>query len=118
MKHEKINATIPADLDPTTVTMEKALELIEGGDKTIIDSGNVYDPAARDGNAIVSPDAAMEIMDSTVENEDFKMGESTQKSIECGLVPHLMFGRNEAPLHHFHNTFRAALNLPPLEQVS
>ena len=26
-------------------------------------------------------------------------------------------GRNEPALHHYHNTFREALNLPPLERV-
>ncbi len=114
----------PTGADPThSVTKmshyfsAEALGLIEGGEKTVIGRGNVYDMSARNGNAIVSPEAAMEILDSTVEQEDFQMGESTQRTIESGLVPHLIFGRNEAPLHHFHNTFRAALDLPPLEQV-
>ena len=45
------------------------------------------------------------------------MGEKAQQSAESGLLTHLLFGRNEPALHHYHNTFREALNLPPLERV-
>ena len=45
------------------------------------------------------------------------MGETTQKSAETGIVKEFIFGRNEPALHHYHNTFREALNLPPLEKV-
>jgi hypothetical protein len=31
---------------------------------------------------------------------------------------YLTFGRNEPALHHDHNTYRAALGLPPLETIS
>lgn len=95
---------------------EDALAAIESGSKTVIDERNTYDPGARDGNAIISPQAAMEVLNSTVENEDFRMAEAAQRTAESGLVPHFIFGRNEAPLHHFHDTFRAALGMPPLEQ--
>ena len=56
----------------------------------------------------------MEIIDSTLENGDYRMGETTQQTAESGLLEHIVFGRNEAPLQHFHNTFRAALDMPPL----
>ncbi len=94
-----------------------ALEQIDGGEKTVIGAANVYDPAARDGNAILAPDAAMEVTYSTVENEDFRMGESTQRSVQSGSLDYVVFGRNEPALHHFHNTFRAALGMSPLEEV-
>jgi len=45
---------------------EDALDLIASGEKTVIDERNVYDKAARDGNAIISPQAAMEILNTTV----------------------------------------------------
>jgi len=95
----------------------KALAQIADGTKTVIAADNVYDPAARDGNAIIAPEASMEIVNSTVENEDYRMGESTQRNIESGLIEHLVFGRNEPALHHYHNTFRAALGMEPLEQL-
>ena len=94
---------------------EAALGMIAGGEKTVIGATDVYDPAARDGNAILAPEAAMEVTYSTVENEDYRMGESTQRSLESGLLDYVVFGRNEPALHHFHNTFRAALDLGPLE---
>ena len=45
------------------------------------------------------------------------MGEHQQRSAESGLITHSILGRNEAPLHHFHNSFRAALGMLPLEKV-
>lgn len=96
---------------------QEAIDLIESGTKTVIDGSNVYDAKARDGNAIISPDAAMEILDSTVEHEDFQMAESTQRNAEAGLLDTVIFGRNEQPLHHFHQTFREALGLPPLDSA-
>ncbi len=95
----------------------EALSLIESGEKTVIAGHNAYDENSRDGNAIVSPAAAMEIANSTVEEQDFRMGEAAQRTAESGLLPVFIFGRNEAPLHHFHNTYRAALGLPPLARV-
>jgi len=84
----------------------------------VIEGGNVYDPNARDGNGIVSPAAAMEISNSTLEREDDARAEATQKNVEAGLVPHLIFGRNEVPLHHFHRNFRAELGLSPMARVN
>ena len=45
------------------------------------------------------------------------MGETTQQTAESGVLEHLVFGRNEPALHHYHNTFREALNLAPLERI-
>ncbi len=94
-----------------------ALDLISSGEKTVIDASNTYDRKARDSNAIVSPEAAMEIIDSTVEQEDFKMAEESQISADSGLVENFIFGRNEAPLHHFHSSFRSELGLSPLKEL-
>ncbi len=49
--------------------------------------------------------------------EDYAVCESTQRALAAGLQDHLLFGRNEPPLHHYHQTFRAALGMPPLECV-
>ncbi len=95
-----------------------ALEQVASGSKTVIDASNVYDLSARDGNAIVAVEAAMEILDSTVEHEDFHMAELTQAGVASGAVEQLVFGRNEAPLQHFHDTFRAALGQPPLPRLA
>lgn len=45
------------------------------------------------------------------------MGEKAQQSAKSGLLTYLLFGRNEPALHHYHKTFREALNLPPLERM-
>ena len=62
--------------------------------------------------------ATAEVFDSTIEQEDYAMGEGTQRAVESGALPYLIFGRNEPALHHFHNTYRAALGQPPLEEYT
>lgn len=79
-----------------------------------VTADNIYDPDARAG-ALPDVEGAAAIFDSTVEHEDYWMGETTQQSIRTGLIDHLIFGRNEPALHHFHTTFREELGLPPME---
>ena len=59
--------------------------------------------------------ATVELFVSTVEHEDYVMGEKTQAAANSGKVDYFLFGRNEPALHHFHNNYRSALGLPPLE---
>lgn len=98
-------------------TSRAAIEAIENQQGSVIDETNVYSPEARDGTAIFSHKAGMEVFVSTVEHEDYAMGVMAQKAAESGRLEHLVFGRNEPALHHFHNTFRAELGMPPLEQI-
>ena len=59
--------------------------------------------------------ASLEVFDSTIEQEDFLMGEQQQRAAENGTLDHVIFGRNEPALHHYHRSFRDALGLSPLE---
>tara|TARA_R110000824_G_scaffold152391_1_gene323586 strand:- start:1505 stop:2734 length:1230 start_codon:yes stop_codon:yes gene_type:complete len=77
--------------------------------ETVYDSDRLGKP--------LTPDAVLEVFSSTVEEEDYVMGEHQQKTAQSGLLSHSLFGRNEAPLHHFHNSFRSALGMAPLERV-
>jgi phenylpropionate dioxygenase-like ring-hydroxylating dioxygenase large terminal subunit len=61
-------------------------------------------------------DTQLEIIASTLEAEDYYMGEKSQKAAESGKVEYFMFGRNEPALHHFHGQYRDALGLSPLEE--
>ena len=45
------------------------------------------------------------------------MGEMQQRAAESGQLKHVILGRNEPALHHFHRNDREALNQPPLEPV-
>jgi phenylpropionate dioxygenase-like ring-hydroxylating dioxygenase large terminal subunit len=76
-------------------------------------AANAYDVDARHGSDAVAPEATMEVFRSTIEAEDYAMGASTQRALQSGLLDSLLFGRNEAPLHHFHRCFSDALGLPP-----
>jgi hypothetical protein len=60
---------------------------------------------------------ALEVFKSTVENEDYAMGEMQQRAAESGLLKEIIFGRNEPALHHFHNNYREALGQPLLQRL-
>ena len=49
-----------------------------------------------------------------IRDEDYVAGASQQRSAASGALPHVVFGRNEPALHHYHNTYRAALGEAPL----
>lgn len=51
-----------------------------------------------------------------IRDEDYAICETTQKAMQAGLQEYVIFGRNEPPLHHYHNTYRKVLGLPPLEE--
>jgi hypothetical protein len=52
-----------------------------------------------------------------VRDEDYKVAESCQRGAEAGLQESVLFGRNEPALHHYHNTYRAALGMEPLPLI-
>ena len=76
---------------------------------------DVYNPDARDGGPRL--EGSLEVFSSTIENEDYEMGEMQQRAAENGQLKEIMFGRNEPALHHFHTNYREALGQPSLEPV-
>ena len=64
-----------------------------------------------------TPANPFEEFSAVVRDEDYVVAAQTQKTAESGLQEYLLFGRNEPPLHHYHNTFRAALGMTPLQSV-
>ncbi|NQY97587.1 MAG: aromatic ring-hydroxylating dioxygenase subunit alpha [Henriciella sp.] len=69
--------------------------------------------------AVRSPsiEGALEVFTSTIEHEDYVMGEYQQQAAESNLAGEALFGRNEPVLHHFHRSYREALGLPHFETV-
>lgn len=90
----------------------EAMALAE--EQATISADEVYNTDRRQ-NAAPSLAASLEVFRSTIEHEDYLMGEMQQRSAENGLLKEVIFGRNEPALHHFHNSYREALNQPPLE---
>ena len=82
---------------------------------TTLKADNVYsaDPTARMEFDVT---AAIELLVSTVEHEDYAAAVKTQIAASSGRLAHFLFGRNEPALHHFHNNYRAVLGDPPLEE--
>jgi phenylpropionate dioxygenase-like ring-hydroxylating dioxygenase large terminal subunit len=52
-----------------------------------------------------------------IRDEDYAVASLSQRSADSGLQEWFLFGRNEPTLHHYHNTYRKVLGLPPLEPV-
>jgi phenylpropionate dioxygenase-like ring-hydroxylating dioxygenase large terminal subunit len=50
-----------------------------------------------------------------IRDEDYAMGASQQATANARSLEHVMFGRNEPALHHYHNTYRSKLGLEPLQ---
>jgi len=95
-------------------------ELIDQAEQAGADElRNPENPYEYDGETrrITTLDALTEVFDSTVEQEDYLMGAHQQRTAESGQVDHLVFGRNEPALHHYHSHFREALGMEPLERI-
>ncbi|MDP1967443.1 MAG: SRPBCC family protein, partial [Reyranella sp.] len=56
-------------------------------------------------------DRNMKLLLDTVEKEDFPLGEDMQRGFHSGAQDHLLFGRNEPALAHFHRSVHEALGL-------
>ena len=83
---------------------------------SVYDASKVYDPEAQ-GQSVANLEASLEVFNSTIEMEDYVMGEMQQKAAENGQLKEIIFGRNEPALHHFHTNYREALGQPPLEAI-
>jgi phenylpropionate dioxygenase-like ring-hydroxylating dioxygenase large terminal subunit len=92
------------------------LEAVEAEKAEGVEVDDVYDFEGRQG-IIGGVEASMEVFKSTVEHEDYVMGEMQQRAAETGMLKEIIFGRNEPALHHFHRNYREALGQPPLTPV-
>jgi nitrite reductase/ring-hydroxylating ferredoxin subunit len=52
-----------------------------------------------------------------IRDEDYVAAASSHVGAMSGALDYLTFGRNEPALQHYHNTYRSALGMPPLEPV-
>ena len=53
-----------------------------------------------------------------IRDEDYVVSASQQRSAESGVLEHVVFGRNEPALHHYHGTYRAELGMDPLPLIA
>ncbi|MEM9174551.1 MAG: SRPBCC family protein [Myxococcota bacterium] len=94
----------------------EAIQKLRSGDAQAITAENTYDREL-EGDFVVSFEAIKEVFDSTIEQEDYLMGVQQQRAAESGQLSHIVFGRNEPALHHYHARHREAMGLPPLEKL-
>ncbi len=59
----------------------------------------------------------LRIFGDIIRDEDYAVAAAAQLGAESGLQDYVLFGRNEPALHHYHNTYRAALGMEPLELI-
>jgi phenylpropionate dioxygenase-like ring-hydroxylating dioxygenase large terminal subunit len=52
-----------------------------------------------------------------IRDEDFEVASRSQVGADAGIPDHVVFGRNEPALHHYHDTYREALGMPALPLV-
>jgi len=95
---------------------EEAIKAVAAQQAAGVESSDVYNREGRE-DAIGGIEALQEVFNSTIEKEDYAMGEMQQRAAETGMLKEVIFGRNEPALHHFHQNFREALNQSPLEPV-
>ncbi len=95
---------------------QEAIDAVEAEQAQGTQIDDVYDYDGRQGT-IGGVEASLEVFHSTVEKEDYVMGEMQQRAAETGMLKEIVFGRNEPALHHFHRNYREALGQPPLEPV-
>ena len=62
-----------------------------------------------------NPQDRLSGFNAVIREEDYRVAEATQRSAKNGAVSHLLFGRNEPALHHYHNVHRRGLNRPELK---
>ena len=53
-----------------------------------------------------------------IQMEDYVAAASSHVGALSGAQEFVTFGRNEPALHHYHNTYRQALGMPPLDVIS
>jgi phenylpropionate dioxygenase-like ring-hydroxylating dioxygenase large terminal subunit len=59
-------------------------------------------------------DNNLDLVVHVVENEDFPVGEGVQRGFHSGAQQHIVFGRNEPALAHFHRTVTAGIGAEKL----
>jgi nitrite reductase/ring-hydroxylating ferredoxin subunit len=52
-----------------------------------------------------------------IRDEDYAAAARTHQGACSGAIDHFVFGRNEPPLHHYHQTYREALGMEPLPLI-
>ena len=95
---------------------QASIDKAKSADVVKLTAENTYDRDL-EGEVAFTFEAVREVFDSTIEKEDYLMGEHQQRAAESGQLPHLVFGRNEPALHHYHAQHRDAMGLPPLEKL-
>ncbi len=55
--------------------------------------------------------ANLQLAGDAVDREDFRLGEGIQRGFRSGAQDHVIYGRNEPALIHFHRSLRRALGL-------
>ncbi|MGI9323790.1 MAG: aromatic ring-hydroxylating oxygenase subunit alpha [Pseudomonadales bacterium] len=81
--------------------------------RSISQVGYYFTPEAKAQNLITPQQRGLGFSE-VVADEDYATAETTQVALSSGLQDYVLFGRNEPPLHHYHNTFRRELGMAEL----
>jgi phenylpropionate dioxygenase-like ring-hydroxylating dioxygenase large terminal subunit len=95
---------------------QASIDKAKSENAVLLTAENTYNPDI-EGDIAITFEAIQEVFNSTIEHEDYLMGQHQQRAAESGQLSHLIFGRNEPALHHYHSQHRDAMGLPPLEKL-
>ena len=77
----------------------------------------IWPEAAEDSSTVAVLSEVASAFGGIIRDEDYVASAGQQRVADSGAVPYVVFGRNEPALHHYHNTYRAALGVEPLPLV-
>ncbi|MCZ6463410.1 MAG: aromatic ring-hydroxylating dioxygenase subunit alpha [Proteobacteria bacterium] len=107
---------IQVNVGESGVTLVRAYPAPGDPGRSISEISFYFDPDILAG----SPQRAAERFQqfgNIIRDEDYAVAASAQRGAESGLLKYATFGRNEPALHHYHNTYRAALGMEPLPLI-
>jgi hypothetical protein len=63
-------------------------------------------------------DKNMQLVLDVVTGEDFPAGRTIQAGLTSGAQTHVLYGRNEPAMIHYHQSLRRGLRLEPMESIA
>jgi phenylpropionate dioxygenase-like ring-hydroxylating dioxygenase large terminal subunit len=107
---------VQLNVGATGLTAVRTFPDPENPGRSISRVGFYANPNALEENADLAIDRAR-IFGDVIRDEDYWVAEGSQRNADAGVQEFVLFGRNEPALHHYHNTYREALGMEPLELI-
>ena len=107
---------IQVNVGPSGVTLVRVYPDPDDVGRSVSRVSFYFDPAtlAEEPHRVAE---RLQIFGNIIRDEDYAVAATAQLGADSGVQDYVLFGRNEPALHHYHNTYRAALGMEPLELI-